>query len=46
MKRIIAAVEEMRRNGEEMALYKNLPLVEEVLGRLEALDDPEETAPP
>ena len=42
MERIIAAVEQMRRNGEEMALYRNLPLAEEVLARLEALDDPEE----
>ena len=44
MKRIIAAVEEMRRNCEEQALYRNQPLAEEVLARLEALDDPDEGA--
>lgn len=42
MERIIAAVDEMRRNCEEQVMYRNVPLAEEVLARLEALDVPEE----
>ena len=39
---IIAAVDEMRRNGEDQKIHKNLPLAEKVLSSLETLDDPEE----
>lgn len=40
--KILSAIKQMRRNGEKQALHRNLPLAEEVLARLEALDDPNE----
>lgn len=41
--RIVALVDEMRENSSEMRMWKNIPLAEECLRLLRALDDPNET---
>ena len=41
--RIVANVEQMRKNSEEMRMWKNIPLAKECIELLKAIDDPEET---
>lgn len=41
--RLIAAVDQMRKNLEEMRMWRNIPLSEECLQLLKDIDDPEET---
>lgn len=43
IKRIIDNVDQMRKNSEEMRMWKNIPLAKECLELLKAIDDPEET---
>ena len=40
--RLIAAVDLMRKNSEEMRMWRNIPLAEECLQLLKDIDDPEE----
>ena len=40
--RLIAAVDQMRKNSEEMRMWRNIPLSEECLQLLKDIDDPEE----
>lgn len=42
-KRIIDNVNQMRKNSEEMRMWKNIPLAKECVELLRAIDDPEET---
>ena len=42
-KRIIALVDEMRKNSSEFRMWKNIPLAKECIQLLRDLDDPEET---
>jgi len=42
-KRIIENVDQMRKNSEEMRMWKNIPLAKECVGLLKDIDDPEET---
>lgn len=42
-KRIIDNVNQMRKNSEEMRMWKNIPLAKECVELLKAIDDPEET---
>ena len=41
--RIVALVDEMRENSQQMRMWKNIPLAEECICLLRNLDDPEET---
>ena len=41
--RIIENVAQMRKNSEEMRMWKNIPLAKECVELLKAIDDPEET---
>ena len=41
--RIVTNVDQMRKNSEEMRMWKNIPLAKECVELLKAIDDPEET---
>lgn len=42
-KRIIENVDQMRKNSQDMRMWKNIPLAKECVELLKAIDDPEET---
>ena len=44
IKRIIALVNEMRENSQDMRMWKNIPMAKECIDLLKAINDPEETA--
>lgn len=41
--RIVALVNEMRENSQEMRMWKNIPMAKECVALLKSIDDPEET---
>lgn len=42
VERLLAIVNEMRENAQDMRLYRNLPLADEFMELLKSIDDPEE----
>ena len=43
VKKVIKNVEQMRKNSEDMRMWKNIPLAKECVQLLKEIDDPEET---
>ena len=43
VKKVIKNVEQMRKNSEDMRMWKNIPLAKECVQLLKDIDDPEET---